>query len=155
MATSPLFGVFIALFIRKAPRNELLASNAPRALETTNTRLPSVLGAAALIFSSAGLALADMVSFNPSPKDVMDDEIFTVNIVGNDFTELAGGTIDLGFDSALLTINSVTVNSGIFDFLPDADGPAVGNIWPNIGFDTFVNDPATGTFTISRCNLAV
>jgi hypothetical protein len=56
---------------------------------------------------------------------------------------------NFGFDSALLTIDSVTVNSALFDFLPDGAGSAVGDTWPNIGFDSFVNNPASGMFSIA------
>jgi hypothetical protein len=83
----------------------------------------------------------------------MAGDIFTVDIVGSDFTELAGGTINLGFDSSMLTVDSVVVNSALFDYLPDGGGPAVGNTWPDIGFDTFVNTPATGAFTIATMTL--
>ncbi len=127
--------------------------NRTRDLETTTARLLRALGVAALIFGSSGVVLASTVSFNPDPKDVMVGDTFTVDIVGSDFTELSGGTIDLGFDSTLLTVESVSVNSSAFDFLPDGGGPAVGNTWSNIVFDTFVNNPATGTFTIATMTL--
>jgi hypothetical protein len=56
---------------------------------------------------------------------------------------------NFGFDSALLTIDSVTVNSALFDFLPDGAGSAVGDTGPNIDFDSFVNNPASGMFSIA------
>jgi hypothetical protein len=127
--------------------------NRTRELEITTARLLRALGVAALIFSSSGVALAATVSFNPDSKSVMVGDTFTVDIVGSDFTELSGGKIDLGFDGTLLTTESVSVNSSVFDYLPDGGGPVVGNTWPNIGFDTFVNDPATGTFTIATMTL--
>jgi hypothetical protein len=127
--------------------------NIAQGLETMTPRWLRALGVAALLLSSNGVALADTVSFTPDPKDVMVGNTFTVDIVGNNFTELAGGTIDLGFDSSLLTVDSVAVNSALFDFLPDGGGPAVGNTWPGIDFDSFANDPATGTFTIATMTL--
>jgi hypothetical protein len=127
--------------------------NIAQGLETMTTRRLRALGAAALLLSSSGVVLAATVSFTPDPKDVMVGDSFTVDIVGSNFTELAGGTINLGFDSSLLTIDSVAVNSVLFDFLPDGGGPAAGNTWPNIGFDTFVNNPATGNFTIATITL--
>ena len=111
------------------------------------------LGVATQLLCGSGIVFADTVSFNPSTSDVGIGDTFAVNIVGNSFTELAGGTIDLGFDSSLLTIDSVTVNSTLFDFLPDGGGPAMGDTWPNIGFDTFVDDPASGNFTIATITL--
>jgi hypothetical protein len=127
--------------------------NRTREPETTTARMLRALGVAALIFSIRGVALAATVSFNPDSRDVMAGDTFTVDIVGSDFTGLSGGAIDLGFDSALLTVESVTVNSSVFDFLPDGGGPAVDNSWPNIAFDTFVNEPATGAFTIATITL--
>jgi hypothetical protein len=128
--------------------------NKTRDVKTTTARLLRALGAAALIFSSSGIALATtVVGFNPDPKNVMVGDTFTVDIVGSNFKELAGGTIDLGFDSALLTILSVAVNSSVFDFAPDGGSPAIGNRWKGIGFDTFVHDPATGTVTIATITL--
>jgi hypothetical protein len=109
--------------------------------------------AAAGLFCSSGVVWSATVGFSANPATVNPGESFPVDIVGSDFTELAGGVINLGFDSALLTIDSVTVNSALFDFLPDGGGPAVGDTWPNIGFDTFVNNPASGTFTIATINL--
>ena len=127
--------------------------NIAQGLETITARLLHALGAAALLLSSSGVVLAATVSFTPDPQNVMAGDIFTVDIVGSDFTELAGGTINLGFDSSMLTVDSVVVNSALFDYLPDGGGPAVGNTWPDIGFDTFVNTPATGAFTVATMTL--
>jgi hypothetical protein len=128
------------------------AMNITRGLGTTTTRLLHTLGAATVIFGSSGAVLADTVGFDPDTSTVMVSDTFAVDIVGSDFTELAGGTIDLGFDSALLTIDSVVVVP-YFDFLPEGGGPAVGDTWSGIGFDTFANDPATGTFAIATITL--
>ena len=123
-----------------------------RWMETSmNTNLLRLIGAAAL-FSSSGVALADTVGFNPSSIIVAPGETFIVDIVGIGFTELSGGVIDLGFDSADLQVNLVSINPN-FDFLPNGGGPAAGDVWPGIGFDVFVNDPGTGDFTIATINL--
>jgi hypothetical protein len=121
--------------------------------EIRTARLVRSIAAAALLVSSCGATFAATVGFNPTPKDVVTGDTFNVDIVGSDFTELAGGIINLGFDSTLLTIDSVAVNTALFDFLPDPGGPAVGNTWSGIGFDTFVNNPASGTFTIATLTL--
>jgi len=118
-----------------------------------NKKLLQLIGATALLFGSGGAALADTVEFSPSVSTVNMGDMFNVDIVGSGFAELAGGVIDLGFDSALLTVDTVVINSALFDFLPDGGGPAVGNIWPGISFDAFVNDPATGDFTIATITL--
>ena len=127
--------------------------NTTQGLAKSTSSLLRALGTAALLFGSSGMVLASTVGFNPDPKDVMVGDTFTVDIVGSDFTELSGGVIDLGFDSALLTIDSVAVNTAVFDFLPDSGGPAVGDTWSGIGFDTFANDPASGTVTIATITL--
>ena len=122
--------------------------------KTMKTQLLRLIAATALLFGSGGVALADTVDFNPNvtgvaPKIFVGD-MFSVDVVG-DFTELAGGVIDLGFDSAILQVDSVIIDP-FWEFEPDPGGPANGNVWPNIGFDTF-GSPATGTFTIATINL--
>jgi hypothetical protein len=124
--------------------------------KTMKTQLLRLIAATALLFGSGGAVLADTVGFNPDPSPVPPDEIFvgdtfSVDIVG-DFTDLAGGVIDLGFDSAALRIDSVSIDP-YWDFLPDPGGPAAGDVWSGIGFDTFFNDPAVGTFTIATISL--
>jgi hypothetical protein len=122
-------------------------------METSmNTHLLRLIGTAALLFSSSGVALADTVGFNPSASIVAPGDTFSVDIVGIDFTELSGGVIDLGFDSDHVQINEVRIDP-YFDFLPDGGGPAAGDVWPGIGFDVFVNDPAVGDFTIATIDL--
>lgn len=105
-----------------------------------------------MLFSSgSGGALGETVGFNPATNKVGEGDTFDIDIVG-DFTELSGGVIDLGFDSAAVRINSVTIDP-FFDFQPDGGGPAAGDTWPGIGFDVFANDPATGNFVIATINV--
>ena len=92
-----------------------------------NTKLLRLISAAAFIFSSSGVALADTVGFNPSTSNVLLDTPFDVDIVGIDFTELAGDLIDLGFDSTQIQINSVTIDP-YFDYWPDVGGSASGDV---------------------------
>jgi len=116
------------------------------------TKLLQLIGATALLFGTGGVAQADTVGFNPDPANVMVGDMFSVDIVG-DFTELVGGEIDLGFDSATLRIDSVVIDPH-WDFDPASGGPADGNIWPGIFFDIdFGTEPATGNFTIATINL--
>ena len=123
-----------------------------RWMETTmKTRILRLIGAAVLLFSTGGVALAATVGFNPGTSNVAVGDAFSVDIVG-DFTDLAGGVIDLGFDSAVLRVDSVVIDP-YWDFDPLPGGPAAGNVWPEISFDAFVNDPATGTLTIATINL--
>ena len=117
-----------------------------------NKKLLQLIGATALLFSSGGAALADTVGFSPNPAKVEVGVPFDVDIVGIEFTELAGGTFDIGFDSTHLQINSVIIDP-YFDFSPESGGPASGDVWPGIAFDAFVNAPAAGDFTIATINL--
>ena len=112
-----------------------------------------LLAAVALFLGSAGGGWAATVGFDPSVKNVALHDSFTVDIVGSEFTELAGGTINLGFSSAFLRIDSVDINTTLFDFEPDGGGPANGDTWPGIAFDTFANSPAVGDFTIATVHL--
>jgi len=122
-------------------------------IETTlKSKLLRLVGAAALLFSASGVALADTVGFNPDPKNVALGDMFTVDIVGIGFTELAGGVIDLGFDGAVLQINSVSIDP-YWDFLPDGGALTDSNTWSGIGFDVLVNDPAVGDFIIAKISL--
>jgi hypothetical protein len=130
-----------------------------RGLNTTTDRLlGALLGAAVLLLSSSGMALASAVGFDPDMSTVRVNDTFTVNIVGSDFTELAGGVIDLMYNTNgqhIVDIDNVVVNP-YFDFEPDPGGPAVGDsptTWSGIGFDTLANDPATGNFTVATITL--
>ena len=118
-----------------------------------NTKLLQLIGATALLFSTSGVALAATVGFSPDPKVVGLSETFDVDIVGTDFiAPLAGGTFDLGFDSAKLQINSVTINTAIYDFFPDGGELLSPGLWGTVGFDTFFTAP-TGNMTIATINL--
>jgi len=110
-----------------------------------------VVCAAALVFGVSVSSMADTIGFNPSTSNVGLGDSFSVDIVG-DFTELAGGVIDLGFTSSVLQIDSVAINP-YFDYFPDSGGPASGDTWSGIAFDTFVNNPASGSVTIATINL--
>ena len=116
------------------------------------TKLLQLISATVLLLGSGGMALAATVGFSPDPVNVNVGVPFDVDIIGIDFTELAGGTFDIGFDSTHLQINSVSIDP-YFDFLPEIGGPASGDIWPGVGFDVFANDPAAGDFTIATINL--
>jgi hypothetical protein len=120
-----------------------------------NTKLLQLIGATALLFSTSGVAVASTVGFNPSRIDVLPGDTITVDIVGIDFIDpLAGGTFDLGFDSAHLQINSVTINTTTYEFLPDGGGLLSPGVWGTVGFDTFGVAP-TGDITIALLNLTV
>ena len=99
--------------------------------------------------------MAATVGFDPNPKQASVGEVFTVDIVGSEFTieqPLAGGTFDIGFDSTYVQINSVSIDPH-WDFLPQGGEPTDGNVWIGVAFDAFVNDALAGDFTIATVNL--
>ncbi|MGB5305055.1 MAG: hypothetical protein WBO57_02330 [Gammaproteobacteria bacterium] len=123
----------------------------PHGNKATLCKWLRMFGVITLLISGSGGTWADAVGFNPGINDLGVRVTFNVDIVG-DFAELAGGVIDLGFDSDVVQINSVTINP-FFDFLPNGGGPAAGDSWPGISFDFFANKPAKGNFTIATVNL--
>lgn len=105
-----------------------------------------------LAFASAAVSAAS-VGFLPDPATAAPGGTFTVDVVGSAFPELAGGTLDLGFDPALVSLDSVAVNAALFDFLPTSGALTAPGEWTGVGFDTFVNAPAAGDFTIATLTL--
>jgi len=106
-----------------------------------------------ILFSTS--VIAATVGFDPNPKQASVGEVFTVDIVGSEFTieqPLAGGTFDIGFDSTYVQINSVSIDPH-WDFLPQGGEPTDGNVWIGVAFDAFVNDALAGDFTIATVNL--
>jgi hypothetical protein len=111
-----------------------------------------------LMFIAAGSARAATVTFadfNSLTQDtgylVTAGSSFSIDIIGLDFTELAGGTIDLGYDESVVAINSVTVDAH-WDFFPNGGSDSGTNTWGTIGFDVLVNSPASGDFRIATIN---
>ncbi len=109
-----------------------------------------------LVAFNAGAAT---VTFDPlesgkAPNPLLDiGDIFNVNIVGQDFIELAGGTIDLGYDDTIVKILNVSVDP-YWDFQPNPGDKDPGSSrWLGIGFDAFVNNPASGNFIIATLQL--
>lgn len=100
-------------------------------------------------------------SGNLIPKTLFSSSVgstFDIDIIGTDFTELAGGIIDFGFDPGVIQINSVNVNDTLFAFIPDGGAPGAPGSWLGIGFDVdvIVDDPiASGAFSIATINLTL
>jgi hypothetical protein len=100
------------------------------------------------LFSIGSVATAaPTVGFDNSNISVKVGDIFSVNVIGNDFlADVDGGGFNLLFDKALLKIDSITVLTSLWEFLPqngtikNTDGSA-----SEIQFNTFVNHNK-GTF---------
>jgi len=98
---------------------------------------------------SARAAEVNLVPTNPV---VTVGDTFVVNIeISLDEAageQLAGGIIDLGYEGGIIEISSVVIDDH-WDFLPDPGSQTEPGLWENIGFDAFVNDPATGSAVIA------
>lgn len=103
------------------------------------------------LFSIGSVATAaPTVGFDNSNISVKVGDIFSVNVIGNDFlADVDGGGFNLLVDKALLKIDSITVLTSLWEFKPqngtinNADGTA-----SEIQFNTFVNHN-NGTFNIA------
>ncbi len=103
------------------------------------------------LFSISSVATAaPTVGFDNSNISVKVGDIFSVNVIGNDFlADVDGGGFNLLFDKALLKIDSITVLTSLWEFLPqngtinNADGTA-----SEIQFNTFAHHNK-GTFNIA------
>jgi len=98
-------------------------------------------------------ASALMITFDPVDQTVQKGDIFDINIIGTGFNELAGGTIDLGYDDNFIEILSVTVDP-YWDFLPSSGSNTSAGLWTGISFDAFINTPASGAFIIATASLS-
>jgi len=112
------------------------------------SRIVKILAFLLLLCTIPGFsARAAEINFVPSDPVVAVGDTFTVNIeislsegVGE---QLAGGIIDLGYEDGVVEIIAVAIDS-YWDFLPDPGSKTGPDQWEGIGFDAFVNDPATG-----------
>jgi hypothetical protein len=86
-------------------------------------------------------------------------ETVTLNLVGNNWTDaLGGGGVNFSFNSSVLELESVTINTSVFDLPQGACDMTTGactttgsgpGLVTNIGFSTFFNPSPTGTFDIA------
>jgi hypothetical protein len=115
------------------------------------TRKQIVAGAVVWLLSATSV-LANTVTFNPSVSNVQLNDIFTVDIVGTDFTSgTDGGGVNVSFDPSILNVLSVSLDS-VWDIWADTgtidntSGTVTG-----IDFATFSNLPSS--FTIGTLQL--
>jgi hypothetical protein len=94
------------------------------------------LGLAAAALSPAQAA---MVYLSPPSQTVAVGATFSLNLLG-DFTDLYGGSINLGYNGNLLQINSVTVDAITWEFFQDGGSQTAtgaNSVWSGIAFNTF------------------
>ena len=101
-----------------------------------------------LIFIAAAMGLfgqvqAATITFDPNPKTVNLGSTFTLDIVGTGFSGTEGGGAEFLFDETILQVNSVTIDTGVWDTFTN-DGTinnANGDV-TNIAVAAF-NDPGS------------
>ncbi len=119
------------------------------------------------------LSLASMSSWGQATvgfdlsggSTVTTGETVTLNLVGNNWTDaLGGGGVNLSFNSSVLDLESVTINTSVFDLPQGACDMTSGvctttgsgpGLVTNIGFSTFLNPSPTGTFDIASFQFLV
>jgi len=108
----------------------------------------SLLGLMATLLLLTVRAEASTVSFVSSPT-VNVGQTFSLDLVGTGFTDIIdGGGVSLSFDASVLQVNSVTVDTGVWDFFDDPGSidNTGGNV-TEIQFASFFG--ATGDFAIA------
>ena len=97
---------------------------------------------------------AASISFSPQNSIVSVGDSFSVDIIANDFAELAGGVLGFRFDSSLLSLDIPPGIDPFWDFFPDPGSQDLldTNIWRGVGFDVFANAPLTGSGAIASLN---
>lgn len=92
-------------------------------------------------------AQAAVVSFNNNALSVNESDTFSLTIMGSAFPEIVGGGLNLDFDPAVVQIDSVAINTTVFDFYT-AEGSLdnlVGTL-TDTSFNTFAG--VSGSFDI-------
>jgi hypothetical protein len=125
----------------------------------TLNRLCTALALAALCSaaSAAGSLVLAPVATNVTFIDngVIDaGEMFSVEVRGNSFSEnVVGGGFDMSFNSAVLTLSSVSINNALWEFAPS--GGAIDNVAGTVttaSFATFSATPPNGNFLAATLN---
>jgi hypothetical protein len=111
---------------------------------TATLALAGVCGAA----SAAGHLV-----ITPASKSVTPGASFSLKVRGDAFSDsLVGGGFNLGFDPALLSLDSVAINTALWEFAPAAGAinNATGKL-SDVAFNSFLNSP-TGGFEAATLN---
>ncbi len=96
----------------------------------------------------ANVVYAATVTFDPNPETVSEGQIFTLDIAGLTFQEnVDGGGVDFTFDPNIVNVNSVSIDTSVWDFYVDEgtidniQGSVTGivvNAFSNVGPGDFV-----------------
>jgi len=140
----------------------IITSNKRRSIMKTLVR--STVLSLGLVLAMLGQARADGLYFSSLGGPVTVGSTFSINLLGN-FTELAGGVVDLGYNDNLIQIDLVTVDAS-WNFLTCSEDPSrcgsqtvtgTNSVWSSIGFDTLglpMSGNAISIATISLTALA-
>ncbi len=97
-----------------------------------------------LVLFATGSVQAGTVTFDPNPTTVVLGSIFTLDIVGTGFPGTEGGGAQFTYDASVLQVNSVTIDSNVWEFF--ADTGSIDNITGSvdgIAVATFVDPGAS------------
>lgn len=101
---------------------------------------------------SAASAAGKLV-INPAASTVSPGDTFSLKVMGADFTDIVvGGGFNLNFDASILALDSVSINTALWEFVPGTGSidNAAGTL-SDVSFNTFLNSP-TGNFDAATLN---
>ncbi|VAW55755.1 hypothetical protein MNBD_GAMMA07-1012 [hydrothermal vent metagenome] len=95
-----------------------------------------------LIFIYPQSMLASIISVTPENSVVQPGELFSVDIIGQEFSDSTdGGGINVQYDSNIIQVESFSFDP-LWEFFSDAGTiDNIGGAILNIGFATFINTP--------------
>jgi len=100
------------------------------------------------LIGAAGTASAANLVISPASSAIKPDTSFIVQVLGTDFTDIVvGGGFDLTYDPNVLTLDTVTINTALWEFAPSTGHKGSGTL-TDVSFNTFVNMP-TGNFLVA------
>lgn len=106
-----------------------------------------------LLLSQPGLGSAAVVGFDASVSNVLQNDIFNVEIVGTGFPAVEGGGVSFSFDPAIVNVLSVSIDTSVWTFFSDTGTiDNVGGTVTDIVVNEFSSSPS-GSFTVATLEL--
>ena len=105
---------------------------------------------AVLVFLTASAATgAATISANPASSNVVLGAVFDLEVIGTGFPVTQGGGFNLGFDAAVLQVNSVSIDGNVWDFVND--NGVIDNVAGNVSAVLVSAFPGVGSgdFTVA------
>jgi hypothetical protein len=111
------------------------------------------LTAAVALAGLSAVASAGSLGLDPADTTLNPGDSFSLKVLGSGFAEVVvGGGFNLSFDASLLQLDSVTINTAVWEFA--ANGGLIDNASGTLSdatFNTFLNSP-TGNFEAATLN---